>query len=93
MIPNNQLLEDFGNTEVDDGGERVDCEVSKWTAWGSCSVSCGRGKKSRSRHVVKLARNGGHQCSEHLMQELQCRLRPCRSFLLFYCATIINFQL
>ncbi|KAF1766471.1 hypothetical protein GCK72_006428 [Caenorhabditis remanei] len=77
LIPNNQLLEDFGGDQVDDGGERVDCEVSKWTAWGSCSVSCGRGKKTRSRSVVKLARNGGQHCSEHLMQELQCRLRPC----------------
>ncbi|CAI5440940.1 unnamed protein product [Caenorhabditis angaria] len=78
LVPNQQLLEEFvdGNA-IDDGGDRVDCEVSKWTAWGACSVSCGRGKKARTRQIVKLPRNGGTRCSEHMIQELQCRLRPC----------------
>ncbi|CAB3404667.1 unnamed protein product [Caenorhabditis bovis] len=77
LVPNHQLFEEFGDSQVSDGGKKSDCELSKWSAWGSCSVSCGRGKKMRTREIIKLPRNGGLACSGHMIQELQCRLRPC----------------
>lgn len=30
----------------------VNCSVSEWTNWSECSVTCGRGYKKRTRHVV-----------------------------------------
>lgn len=32
-------------------GEIVNCKVSRWSRWSKCSVSCGRGYKTRSRSI------------------------------------------
>jgi hypothetical protein len=29
----------------------VDCEVTRWSAWSACSVSCGRGFKTKTRAI------------------------------------------
>ncbi|PAV72247.1 hypothetical protein WR25_00064 isoform A [Diploscapter pachys] len=77
MIPNHQLISEFGTEEVNDGGEPTPCEISEWSPWTNCSVTCGNGKKTRTRHIINFPRNGGTPCPEHLMQELRCHLRPC----------------
>lgn len=38
------------------------CQVSEWSHWGPCSVSCGIGEKFRWRSVLKPAMNGGTEC-------------------------------
>uniref|UniRef100_A0A183FSC8 Spondin-1 n=1 Tax=Heligmosomoides polygyrus TaxID=6339 RepID=A0A183FSC8_HELPZ len=75
-VPNHQLIEEFGIPDVNDGGDAVPCEMNEWTPWGNCSVTCGRGKRTRTR---VFPRNGGTPCPEHLTQELRCELRPCPS--------------
>ncbi|EPB70350.1 thrombospondin type 1 domain protein [Ancylostoma ceylanicum] len=60
-------------------GDPVPCEMNEWTPWGQCSVTCGRGKKTRTRQIKTFPRNGGTPCPEHLIQELRCELRPCPS--------------
>lgn len=32
-------------------GEIIDCVVSRWSRWSKCSVSCGRGYKTRNRLI------------------------------------------
>jgi len=32
-------------------GEIVNCKVSRWSRWSECSVSCGRGYKTRIRSI------------------------------------------
>jgi hypothetical protein len=29
----------------------VDCEVTRWSVWSACSVSCGRGIKTKTRTI------------------------------------------
>ncbi|KAK5971839.1 BPTI/Kunitz inhibitor domain-containing protein, partial [Trichostrongylus colubriformis] len=78
-VPNHQLIEEFGIAEVNDGGAPIPCEMNEWTPWGNCSVTCGRGKRTRTRQIKVFPRNGGTPCPEHLIQELRCELRPCPS--------------
>jgi len=51
--------------------ESVDCQLSKWTDWQSCSATCD-GTKQRSRHVAKSGRGAGKFCVGALEQTWPC---------------------
>ncbi|XP_034234084.1 spondin-2-like isoform X2 [Thrips palmi] len=38
------------------------CQVSEWSPWSACSVSCGVGDATRSRRVLEHPRRGGTPC-------------------------------
>ncbi|XP_078481277.1 uncharacterized protein LOC100187002 [Ciona intestinalis] len=40
----------------------TDCEVSSWSAWTTCSASCGSGRTSRSRTITQASEHGGKSC-------------------------------
>ena len=40
----------------------VHCLASKWSKWGACSATCGAGKKTRARTVLRASSNGGTVC-------------------------------
>lgn len=48
-----------------------DCEVSKWSEWSACSQSCGLGKRTRTRVIVKHSKDQGQECP-HLMETQWC---------------------
>jgi hypothetical protein len=54
-------------------GEIVNCKVSRWSRWSKCSVSCGRGYKTRSRSIYVHPRNGGKACPKKLIKNKKCR--------------------
>ncbi|CAK0894227.1 unnamed protein product [Prorocentrum cordatum] len=48
------------------------CSFSPWTAWSTCSATCGEGLHSRSRSIAVPARDGGAPCSDALLQTAAC---------------------
>ncbi|CAH3130574.1 unnamed protein product, partial [Pocillopora meandrina] len=54
------------------GGNPVDCELSEWTSWSSCTTPCGAsGTQSSSRHRVLTEKCGG-TCSSSLSRTRSC---------------------
>ena len=54
----------------------VDCEVSGWSGWSSCSQNCGGGTQSRDRSIVVAPENGGAGCPT-LSQTQNCNTQAC----------------
>jgi len=54
----------------------VDCRVSAWSAWTSCSRSCGGGLRRQVRSVIRAAQYGGASCPS-LLQVEDCSMQPC----------------
>ncbi|VDD87724.1 unnamed protein product [Enterobius vermicularis] len=92
IVPGHQLINEFGVEEVEDGGEKVDCVVSEWTPWGNCSVTCGVGKRHRSRQIEIFPRNGGKACPEHLVQAVRCELKTCGIQLIDFISTLLGIR-
>ncbi|XP_061184992.1 SCO-spondin-like [Saccostrea echinata] len=56
----------------------IDGAWSTWGAWGSCSVSCGGGKRSRARTCSNpKPANGGKSCSGSLKELGDCNSQFC----------------
>jgi len=55
----------------------VDCAMSQWTEWGSCSETCGSGQQARSREVVSPAARGGQACHDSLAMTRACNPGTC----------------
>ena len=61
------------------GGPRrkpIDCQVSKWTSWTQCSVTCGTGTIVKTRNVLQLPARGGKPC-RRLIKFKKCIKSPC----------------
>jgi len=54
----------------------VHCWVSGWSTWSVCSQSCGVGKSTRVRNVVRQGKYGGNTCPS-LKEEKECMTEKC----------------
>ncbi|KAF7403614.1 hypothetical protein HZH68_006408 [Vespula germanica] len=55
----------------------VDCEVSNWSPWSQCSVTCGTGRVVSYRTIKHEPQNGGRPCPKKLQRRSKCQLAPC----------------
>ncbi|KAK0080598.1 hypothetical protein PV325_013676 [Microctonus aethiopoides] len=55
----------------------IDCMVSEWSPWSSCSVTCGTGRVTSNRIIKRQPENGGHSCPRRLQRRARCQLAPC----------------
>ena len=54
----------------------VNCEVSDWSDWSTCSVPCGNGTQTRTRNILTPAYNGGN-CDTTLSESQSCIIKNC----------------
>jgi hypothetical protein len=54
----------------------VDCQVSDWSNWGTCTKSCGGGLQERTRSIITPTRGAGIACPE-LKQTKDCNTDVC----------------
>lgn len=64
-------------TNINTYPEILDCVVSSWGEWSSCSASCGFGRKERRRLIKVEAQNGGRRCPKRLVQQIRCKIDDC----------------
>jgi len=58
----------------------VDCDLSPWTKWGSCSKECDGGTKKRQKFVRKAPQGQGHCAnawSTKRLQFMKCNMNRC----------------
>jgi hypothetical protein len=54
----------------------VDCVVSDWSSWGTCSAACGGGDQTRTRTITTQPSYGGAACPD-LTETQACNTNPC----------------
>ncbi|CAE7543968.1 adt-1 [Symbiodinium sp. CCMP2456] len=57
--------------------ERVDCDVSPWSAWDACDRSCDGGQTHRHREVHRYPSGGGADCPSILIETKGCNSQSC----------------
>ena len=56
----------------------VNCPMSAWTKYSACSVTCGGGKRRRTRKALGKAQYGGLSCGKTEESE-SCSHKPCKT--------------
>jgi hypothetical protein len=75
--PCDAILQETKACPQDGCTSKVDCELSEWTEWDDCSVSCGGGQQARKRKVTMPAMLGGALCDDILQQVRPCETQCC----------------
>eukprot|EP00439_Symbiodinium_sp_Y106_P081805 s1399_g20.t3 len=55
-----------------------DCQLSEWSEWSKCSLSCGGGQKERRREVQREPAKGGKACDNSLSVTAPCNTQLCQ---------------
>ncbi|RVE42539.1 hypothetical protein evm_012819 [Chilo suppressalis] len=63
------VVEEVDNTEA---AEKPECAVSEWEAWSSCSVSCGKGLRMRTRRYRMPQKAQMFRCDRQLVAKEMC---------------------
>jgi hypothetical protein len=55
----------------------IDCELSTWSEYSSCTVTCAGGTQERSRQTLVEASLGGIACDTDVHESINCNTGPC----------------
>lgn len=56
--------------------DTIPCMLTPWSDWSDCSVTCGKGLRTRQRMLKSPVELG--ECTEDLEQVEKCMLPECR---------------
>jgi len=54
----------------------IDCKLTEWSGWSSCTAKCGGGLMERSRDAIVEAEHGGEPCEE-MKEARSCNIQSC----------------
>ncbi|XP_032223491.1 spondin-1 isoform X2 [Nematostella vectensis] len=57
---------------------RIDCQLTHWSKWTSCSVTCGVGEQIRGRDIIRVPEHDGIPCP-NLYEHRPCARQRCSS--------------
>ena len=55
----------------------VNCIWGAWSAWETCSVTCGGGNQERNRAISQQALFGGNECAGIAKETQSCNSQGC----------------
>jgi hypothetical protein len=58
----------------DDPSTSNDCQVSAWSDWSPCSVSCGKGWMTMERFIISPPTNQGRACPRKMNKRRRCNV-------------------
>ncbi|XP_014250507.1 spondin-1-like isoform X2 [Cimex lectularius] len=75
-LSENELLEEISITDNSEDGNRAECQVTEYSSWSSCSVTCGKGLRMRSRQYQNPDAALAADCKRQLISKEMCVGEP-----------------
>lgn len=67
-----EILQEVSESENTEDENREECQVSSYSDWSSCSVSCGKGIRQRSRTYLNADKAQMSKCDRQLISKEMC---------------------